>query len=331
MIRAAAQQSGWTIESVAPAESAWAAAMAAIWPAFTRQAAWGLVAQSDRTDLMQFDGDRLVGIRRFRAGAADAAMIFDTVGPSARVGIVGVNPSRRELGTALSGHGVAIAPLSGEWASTAEKPEVLAAHFAGREKGPVLRGEEAVVLERARSQRAAGLVVAAAIVVLALAAGVELWGVHRQLAMVRAERARIRPQIASTMIGRTTVDAASRNLAALNAVDRTAPHWSSIITTLSQAITEDAYLTAIRARNDSIVIDGLAEHAARVFDALQRSNVVVDVRSAAPVRRELQDDGTALDHFTISARVPPPKAPSLAEPAASNAKAAKPSARGASR
>lgn len=330
MIRAAAQQAGWTIESVAPAESAWAAAMLAIWPAFARQAAWGVVAQSDRTDLMQFDGDRLVGIRRFRAGAADAAMIFDTVGPSARVGIVGGNPNRRELAAALSGHGITVAPLGGEWASTAETPELLAAHFAGREKGPVLRGEEAVVLERARTQRAAWLVVVAAVVVLALAAGVELWGVHRQLAAVRAERARLRPQIASTMIGRTTVDAASRNLATLNAVDRTAPHWSSIITTLSQAITDDAYLTAIRARNDSIVVDGLAEHAARVFDALQRSNVVVDVKSAAPVRRELQDDGTALDHFTISARVPPPKAPSLAEPAATNAKAGKPAA-GASR
>ena len=77
--------------------------------------------------------------------------------------------------------------------------------------------------------------------------------------------------------------------------------------------------------------DGLAEHASRVFDALQRSNVVVDVKSAAPVRRELQEGGTALDHFTISARVPPPKAPSLAQPAASNAKAGKASGAGASR
>jgi hypothetical protein len=258
-------------------------------------------------------------------------MIFDTVGPAARVGIVGVSANRRDLAAALSGHGVSIAPLSGEWATVAESPELLAANFAGREKGPVLRGEEAVALERTRAQRAAWLVVAAALVVLALSAGVELWGVHRQLAMVRAERARIRPQVASTMAGRTTVDAASRNLAMLNAVDRTAPHWSSIITTLSQAITEDAYLTAIRARNDSLVVDGLAEHASRVFDALQRSNVVVDVKSAAPVRRELQEDGTALDHFTISARVAPPKAPSLAQPAASNAKAGKAPGAGASR
>jgi hypothetical protein len=332
MIRTAAQQAGWTIASVAPAESAWAAAVLAIWPAFGRQAAWGLVAQAERTDLMQFEGGRLVGVRRFRGGAGDVPMIIDAIGPSARVGIIGVQAQRRELAAALADRGITATPLTGEWAGAAEKPELLAAHFAGREIGPVLRGEEAVVVERARAVRAAWLVAAAAVLMLAVSAGVELWGVHRQLRIVRTERERIRPQIATTLLGRTTVDATSRNLAALNAVDRDSPHWSSIITTLSQAITEDAYLTAIRARSDSLVVDGLAEHAARVFDALQRSNVVVDVKAAAPVRRELQDDGTALDHFTISARVPPPKATTTSAPATANAKSGKPgTAAGASR
>lgn len=332
MIRTAAQQAGWNVASVAPAESAWAAAALAIWLAFARQSAWGIVALADRTDLMQFDAGRLVGVRRFRAGAGDAAMIVDAIGPSARIGIIGAQAARRELGGALASHSATVAALTGEWASAAEHPELLAAHFAGREIGPVLRGEEAVVVERARAQRAAWIVAAAAVVVLALAAGVELWGVHRQLDLVRAERERIRPQMASTLLGRTTVDATSRSLAALNAVDRDAPYWSTIITTLSQAITEDAYLTAIRARNDSLVVDGLAEHASRVFDALQRSNVVVDVKSAAPVRRELQDDGNALDHFTISARVPPTKPVSPTTPTALNTTTAKPAASaGASR
>jgi hypothetical protein len=307
MVRTAAQQAGWTVVSVAPAESAWAAATLAIWPANARQGAWAVVTHRDRTDLMQFEAGRLIGVRRFRAGAADAAMIVDAIGPSARVGVIGVNPQRRELTSALASHGIAPQSLSGEWSQAAETPDVLAAHFAGREAGPVLRGEEAVIVERSRAQRAAWLVAAAALVVLAVSACIELWGVHRQLDIVRAERARIRPQIASTLLGRTNVDATSRNLASLAAVERESPHWSSIITTLSQAITDDAYLTAIRARKDSLVVDGLAEHASRVFDALQRSKVVVDVKSASPVRRELQDDGTALDHFTISARVPAPK------------------------
>src|SRR5262249_34978613 len=155
MVRTAAQQSGWTIASVAPAESAWAAGVLAVWPMLGRQSGWGLVAQADRTDLMQFEGARLIGVRRFRAGGADAARIIDAIGPSARVGIIGVQAQRRELASALADNGISPMPLTGEWSAAAEKPELLAAHFAGREVGPTLRGEEAVVVEQARATRAA--------------------------------------------------------------------------------------------------------------------------------------------------------------------------------
>lgn len=307
-IRAAAQQAGWTVESVAPAESAWAAVAQSLWPAFAKQSAWALVALDERTDLLQIDMGRLVGVRRFRAGAADAALIADTVGLSPRIGIVGSPAPRRELANALAAKNVTATTATGEWAASGDRPDVLAAHFAGREVGPVLRTEDAVAVAKAQATKAAWLVAAAAVGLLVLSAGVELWGVHRQLRLVREERARIRPQITTTMVGRSTVDATSRHLAMLNGIERDSPHWSSIITTLSQAITDDAYLTAIRARGDSIVIDGLAEHASRVFDALQKTKILTDVRSAAPVRREIQEDGTALDHFTIGARVVAPTA-----------------------
>lgn len=320
-INAAARQAGWTVESAAPAESAWAAAALSLWPAFTKQNAWAVLAHDDRTDVLQLENGRLVGVRRFRAGAADAAMIADTIGRGARVGVAGSNTPRRELAAALSTHNVVATPSVGDMASHADRPDLLAAQFAGEEVGPTLRSEDAVAVDRDRARKATWMVAGAAAALVVLSAGLELWGVHRQLGIVRAERERIRPQIASTMIGRSTVDATSRHLAALNGVERTSPSWSAIITTLSQAITDDAYLTAVRARGDSLIIDGLAEHASRVFDALQRTKMFADVRSAAPVRRELQEDGTALDHFTIAARiVAPANAPAPAA-AASNDKA----------
>ena len=76
-----------------------------------------------------------------------------------------------------------------------------------------------------------------------------------------------------------------------------------MIANLSEAIPEQAHLTAIRARNDSLIVDGLAEHAARVFDALEKTHGLVDVKAASPVRRELQEGGGTLDHFLIGARV----------------------------
>jgi hypothetical protein len=167
----------------------------------------------------------------------------------------------------------------------------------------VLRAEDSIQVERARVRKATLATLGAAAALLVLAALVELWGVHHQLRLVQEERARIRPALSSTLMGRTTVDATYRHLAALSGVERSMPHWSDVITTLTDAIPDDAHLTAIRAREDSLVIDGLAVHAARVFDGLEAVPELFDVKAAAPVRRELQEDGTALDHFTIAARV----------------------------
>ena len=322
MIRAAAAEAGWTVDSIAPAESAWAAATLALWPSFARETAFGVVAHEERTDLLQLDNGRLVGVRRFRAGAADAAMIVDTVGRAAKVGLAGAVDQRRELTAALSGLGFTASLPSGEWAVAAERGDLLAAHFAGSDAGPVLRGEDSVRVERARVRKAIVATLGVAAALFVISAFVELWGVHRQLRLVQEERARIRPALSSTLVGRTTVDATYRHLAALSGVDRSMPHWSDVIATLTDVIPDDAHLTAIRARDDSLVIDGLAVHAARVFDGLEAAPGLFEVKAAAPVRRELQDDGTALDRFTISARVktstPPARGASVpgANPAA---------------
>jgi hypothetical protein len=153
-VRTAAEQSGWTVESVSPAESAWAGAAIALWPGFARQSSYALIAQDDRTDLLQIEDGRLIGVRRFRAGSADAAMIVDTVGPNARVGIAGDPEARRALAAALSPLGVAVAAPVGEWASVAEKSELLAAQFAGGDVGPTLRTEGAVAAEGAGGRQA---------------------------------------------------------------------------------------------------------------------------------------------------------------------------------
>ena len=306
-IRAAAASAGFTIASIAPAESAWASSAFALWPAFTRQSAFAILCQDDRTHVLELDGKRLVGVRRFRDGSADAQLIADTVTPGARVGIAGESRPRHELAAALNVHGVNASVSGGEWSSASEHPELLAAHFAGGEAGPTLRAENDVAVERAGARRLAWNLAGAAAALLLLSAGIELWGVKRQLAQVRAERARLRPEIASTLVGRSTVDATYRELSSLNAIEHAAPHWSSVLVTLSESVPEDAFLTAIRAREDSLIIDGMAPHAKKVFDAMQSTSGLLDVKASAPVRRETQDDGVSLEHFAIAARVEPPR------------------------
>src|SRR6185503_11354623 len=96
-IRAVAQQAGWTVESIAPAESAWAAAALSLWPAFARQSGAALIATADRTDLLQLESGRLTAVRRFRGGTADAAMIAELLGSSNKVGIIGEDAPRKAL------------------------------------------------------------------------------------------------------------------------------------------------------------------------------------------------------------------------------------------
>ena len=303
MIHMAAAQTGWVVDAIAPAETAWAAAAIALWPSLAKQRLHAIIAHSDRTDLLEIESARLAGVRRFRAGAVDASMIADAVGRSTRVAIAGEASPRRELSAALTGLGVATTTAVGEWASAAEHGDVLAANFAGSDVGPVLRSEDNVAAQRAKARRMTAITFAAAAVLIAASALIEVWGVHHQLDLVRQQRADIRPALSSTLIGRTTVEATYRHLAVLNGIERSTPQWAAVITTLSNSIPNDAYLTAIRSRDDSLIVDGLAEHAARVFDALEKAPGLADVKATAAVRRELQDDGTALDHFTIAARV----------------------------
>lgn len=323
-INMAAQQSGWTIESVAPAETAWSAAACALWPSFSRHQAHVIIAHHDRTDLLELENGRLVGVRRFRGGGADAPMIADNLGPTARVGITGAPELRRELAAALDRFGVRAVTPVGDAVALSDSGDLLAAHFAGADGGPVLRSEDAATVERAQGTKVAWRLAGAAAALLLLSSALELWSVKHQLGIVRDERAALRGQIAATLVGRTTLDATYRQLAALNGIERTSPRWSSVITTLSQAVPDDAYLTALRIRQDSVIVDGLGEHAARVFDALARTPGLTDVRAAAPVRREAQDQGPALEHFTIAARVARPSNETATASPASNDRSRKP-------
>jgi Tfp pilus assembly protein PilN len=155
---------------------------------------------------------------------------------------------------------------------------------------------------RGDAWRATRLVAAAALVLTMLGAAAQLWGVRRQLQTVHDQRASLASRLSTTLAGRTSLDAAYRMVSALSVAQRGVPEWSRTIVGLSDAIPDDAYLTAFRTRGDSLIVEGLAVRAASVFDAMEQLPGLANVRAASPVRRELQDDRTALEHFTIAAR-----------------------------
>ena len=306
-VHAASTAAGLVLRAVIPAESAWAAAAMALWPVFTRGRAHLVVTRDDRTDLLTLLDGALQGVRRFR-GAGDVAQIATIVTSegdrgSARLAVVGTAHAAHAMTNALTGAGLRVLAPEAKWAALAEQPDALAARFAAAADGLEFRSEASVEQDRADVRRKAWWAVGAAAVVLLLAALTYYMGVRRELSHVLAERAAIRSQVEATLVGRSSVDAAYRQVAGLATTARTSRRWSEVLAALAAHLPLDASLTAVRVRGDSVFIDGVAERAAPVFDAIARMPGVASVRATAPVRREAIAGELPLEHFSLGAQL----------------------------
>lgn len=305
-VYAAAREAGWTIAAVTPAEGAWAAAAVAMWPTFGRGTAQLLVHEDDRIVLIELERGQVANVRRFRGGAADAELIANAIRTAqpegnASVGAIGLPAGRHELVRALGALGIAVNPIPGEWVDYADVAEVVAALAAGASTGPVLASEAVRATGKARAQRLTLIVASVAALLFVIAAGMELWGVKRELAAVQAQREAIRPQVSATLIGRSSLEDAYKRLATIAEAQRAAPRWAPILAELTERLPDDAYFTTVRTRGDSLVVDGMAASASKVYAAIAASPELKSLRAPAPVRRQSQEGGDPMERFTLAA------------------------------
>ena len=311
-----AKDAGWMLDGVVPAESGWTAAASSIWPGLAKGTAHVLVHHDDRTDLLRMENGALAGVRRFRVGSLDAQLIADALsdsranGTAPRVGSLGSAAPRLELARALPRESATVNIPGTEWTSAASDAMVAAATFVTPDDPLTLLTEDVAEIRARAGRRLTTMIFAAALVLLVGTALVELWGVKRELAAVQAERARIRPRLQSMLAGRSNFEASNRKLSTLFAAQRETPYLSGVIASVTDALPEGAYLLSFRARRDTLVLDGLAKSSGEAFTALESIPGLVNVKSIGGVQRQLQDDGTALEHFTVQARMLLPAAPS---------------------
>ena len=298
---AAAAAAGWTIRTIVPAEAAWRAAAIAEWPALARGVGELAVVQPDRIDLLRLDDGRLTAVRRGRApdahGLRPSGETRDDV-----LHVFGDPSALRTLGTEL------VTPRN----AGGVDPLELAAAYASRGAGLELIPDQAWRIRRARLWRATATVVAAAVLLLVIAGLLQAAALRRQLLAVRAERARLRPQVAGVLATQEALALTSRRLGELATAPRRAARWSTVLETLSEYVPDGAYLTSLTGHADTLVVEGVAETSGDVFDALGEARTLANVRVVAPVRRDFRSGGDASEHFTIGARVvgvePTPKA-----------------------
>ena len=237
-IRSAAEQAGWTVESISPAEARGRRAALALWPAFAR-AAFVCAHRARRSHGLPRDRRRVARRRSTlprrigrcgddrRHGWTDGAHRHRRRGRSApprvvgraRAGMASLSPSRAASGPAPRKRG-----------------DVLAAQFAGSEVGPTLRTEGAIALERADARESRrGSRPARRPRCSSSPASVAVGSASPARSRSRRARADSSRRSSSTLVGRTTVDATYRHLATLGGAERAAPHWSSVIAKLERS------------------------------------------------------------------------------------------------
>lgn len=162
-----------------------------------------------------------------------------------------------------------------------------------------------LVLERLREARAqllwreARWWGVAAVLLLALAGALDLWGLGRERDALRIVRQAEREATSGAVTLRETATLRARHLEALTLARHSAPRWTPLLAQLAETLPADAYLTGLQAAADSIIIEGVAGSAAGVFNALHEMRGIAQVRALAPIRHERVDGEAAIERFVI--------------------------------
>lgn len=297
-VRAAAAGAGWTVESIAPGHGAWLAGPENGWSGDAPRAVFA--AHGDTVHVMRVERGSVTSIRRVPASLM--AEVVSAAGAAPGGAIVCGEPGRREaLSRAVAAAGWTLADDAARARSAAEVA-AMRAHRSPLELVP-----PSLTAERWRRSRALGRrLAAAAIVLLAVAAAIEFWGVRRELDAVRARRAEIRSDVSPLLETRDSINEMETKTAAIRSIEEDSPRWTRALFDLALLLPQDSYLTSVRTRGDTLVIEGSGASAGEAMQALRRAGSLKDFRLEGIVERDLEDGSTAVERFRLSARLKPP-------------------------
>jgi hypothetical protein len=285
---------GWRVRSVVPAVACWLSAAA-------RGAERGprlIVAQVDDTlHLMRIDGSlRLLR----RAPLSSWPELVETVGTGPGRALILAHARQR---TALT-HGLAAAQWQVEEPPAGGDAALTAAHFASQSNLELV--PQSVQLERQAEQRKRARRFALTATLLMVASGlVELWGTRRELSALRAQRAAIRQEVAPLLTARDSINTLVQRRAHIDGLQLVAPRWTSALFELAMLLPADTHVRSLRATGDTVVIEATSARAGDAVQALRSSTTLRDVRLKGQVERELEDGATALERFSLQARLVP--------------------------
>ena len=295
-IRSTFHQLGWQAGTIAPAVSAWLAAVKHA--AGADRSPRVVVAQvGDTVHVIRLEGSP-VQLRRVPLVLGEE--LQDAVGTGAGRPFIFAGDAERALlerVLASAGWQIASAVSSGPAAA-------VAAQFARHSE--VKLEPASVALERKQQQRTMARRFAIAAPLLLLAAGtVELWGARRELSSVRARRAEIRAEIAPLLATRDSIANLERRLKQISGLQAVAPRWTAALFDLAMLLPADTHLRSLHATGDTLVIEALGSRAGETLQVLRSAPSLRDVRLKGQVERDLEGGETTVERFTLQARLAP--------------------------
>lgn len=290
-VHAAARRAGFRVHRFTPAHAAWiAAAQRLAGPAGADNPISIVAVDGDVVHAMRVERDAVVVLRRIPAG--DVAGIGAAIGAGPGTACVFADHADRLL-AALTAAGWNVVRGGGSARAAAE--------YAGA--GTLELVPDAVRAERDERLRArARRLATAAALLLVAAAAVHAWGAHRQLEAVRREREAIRADVAPLLATRDSLDRLRERTDALRAL-AAAPQWTRAIFDIAMLLPADAWVLSLRATGDTLIIDAEGARAGAALQALRTAASLRNVAIQGTVERELEDGATALERFTLRARL----------------------------
>ena len=294
-VRVALGEVGWRVGAFAASHGGWLAAEQAFWGV----GAGAVVAVVGETaHVLLLDGSRVTGVRQLPSGDGSAVAAAVGNGPG-RALVLSSPPVFEELARVLNEGGwVSIRDPEG-WAG-AEESAAARAGLGGLDLAPPsLRGEQ-----RERIRKGALGLVGGACVLLVAAAGMQLWGAHRELAAIQERRAEIRGEVTPLLSSRDRLNELTAQAWSMEHLSRSSPVWNRTLVELAAVLPEDTYLTGFYASGDTVELRAAGTKAGEAIQALREAGLFQEVRLQGRVERELAEGETVMERFRLWARLP---------------------------
>jgi Tfp pilus assembly protein PilN len=301
-LRVAVEARGWILEKIVPAQAAWLSSLRKARSPGSGKPSSGhdrtvqLIVGVDggAAHLVRVSGETPDMLRRLPASDTEAILL--AAGPSVgRALLLAEGDSLSDLAAGLKNAGwVLIQP------EAIRSPAVVAAREAG--DAPLELVPD--FLERTRREKGRGVtmrLLAGAMVILAAAAVVNLWGTARRLEEIRDERAQLSSAVAPVLAMRDSIDQIDEHLGELQLLGGQSRRWTSSLIELTELLPPETHLVSLRAAGDTVLIEASGGRAGEALAAMGASQLLKDVQLEGSIERELEDGSTLGERFTLNA------------------------------